>query len=166
MRRFLASLILLCLLPLGANAHTEDVMWSVHGGLSWGWDDDAFSEFSASDSLLMLGGGIRWQTEWMPDYLSIQGELGVTADDGRWREESLDVTYGAGFATLAYGDRVRLLLRGGVSLVRVDVGGATATDSGLAGGVGLGLPMDDYKLEVHLTSIDRNINYLGFYWRF
>lgn len=165
MRRVIVSLLLLIALP-GTALAEDEWMWTVHGGTAWGWEDDIASEFTINDSVTLAGAGLRWSPGWLPRYLNFQGEAGVTVDSGEWDEQSLRVQYGALFTGLSFGDEVRLLLRGGVAGTRVSVSGATGTDTGLAGSVGLGFPLDRHKLELHLTSIDRNISYLGLYWRF
>lgn len=165
MRRVSFSLILLFCLPGAALADSE-WMWTVHGGLAWGWQDDIASEFTINDSALLSGAGVRWSPDWSPSYLNFQAEAAASLDSGEWQGETLRMQYGALFTGLRLGDPLRLLLRGGVATTRVDVSGATGTDTGLAGSIGLGFPMDNHKLELHLTSIDRNISYVGLYWRF
>jgi hypothetical protein len=141
--------------------------WSVNVGTAYAWEDDAFSNLESDEFAGYLSGTWGWGPAFLPDWIGVEAELGTTVSDGTWLGEDWSMISGAGYLTTSLGsDSLYLKLRGGVSSNRADVGGFTATETGLAGSIGLGFKAFGQPLELHLTAIDSDVNAITLHWQF
>ena len=141
--------------------------WSINGGIAYAWDESAFRDFESSDVAAYLSGSWGVGPGFLPQWMGVEAELGLTASDGRWLGEQWSMYSGAAYLTTYTGsERLYIKLRGGVSSNRVEIGGVAASDSGLAGSMGIGFLLFDQPMELHFTAVDRNVNTLTLHWRF
>lgn len=162
-------LVFLFAVPAVQAGETGDLrdFWSINGGIAYAWDENAFREFDADDAAAYLSATLGAGPRFMPDWMGVETELGLTVMDGRWLDQRWSMYSAAVYLSLYTGsDRFYLKLRGGLSSNRVDIAGFTGSDTGLAGGVGLGFPLFGRPVELHLTAVDRNVNTLTLHWRF
>jgi hypothetical protein len=141
--------------------------WSINGGIAYAWDEAAFQDFESSDVAAYLSGSWGAGPGFFPDWMGVEAEIGLTVSDGRWLGERWSMHSAAAYlSTYTGSERLYFKLRGGLSSNRVDIGGFTGSDTGLAGGVGIGFLLFDQPLELHFTAVDRNVNTLTLHWRF
>jgi hypothetical protein len=169
----LASLFFLaCAITIPAAAQEGDAsglrdFWSINGGIAYAWDEHAFHDFESGGVASYLSGGWGTGLGFMPDWMGVEAELGLTATDGRWLGERWSMYSAAAYlSTYTGSERLYVKLRGGLSSNRVDIGGFTGSDTGLAGSIGLGFLLLDQPLELHFTAVDRSVNTLTLHWRF
>ncbi|MCP1728313.1 hypothetical protein J2T60_002313 [Natronospira proteinivora] len=162
----LALLTLLLAAPLQAEDDRRD-FWSIHGGFAYVWDDHAFNDFDASNVASYLGGTWGFAPEPFADWLGVEAEFGLTPTDGSWQGRDWSAASASTYFSAYWGrERLYLKFRGGLAANYVDVEGVTDSDVGIAAGVGLGFKLFDQPLELHVTSIDSNINTVTLHWRF
>jgi len=104
--------------------------------------------------------------------IGVQAEFTTTANDGTYAGLPAPYVYDVTVNTQAiYGafrtaGPVYLIAKAGVLRKQLDVGSDSTTDSGLAGGVGIGLSVGVAQLELEYTLVDQDTSYASLGVRF
>ncbi|MDQ2070273.1 hypothetical protein [Natronospira bacteriovora] len=166
---FIACLLLAVPRAEAANDSGPDQrdFWSLNFGIAYAWDEHAFRDFNGNDVATWLSGGWGGHFGFMPDWMGMEAELATTVTDGSWLGEDWSMISGAFYlSTYTGSERLYLKLRGGLSSNRVKIGNYTGSDTGLAGGAGIGFQFLGQPLELHFTAVDGDVNTLTLHWRF
>ncbi len=114
-----------------------------------------------------INAGVTIGKEWSVGAgdIGVQGEFTTTINDGSF--VAFPYVYDVSINTQAvYGafrtaGPVYLIAKAGLLREEVDIGGYSSTDTGLAGGIGLGFSLGVAQLELEYTMVEQDVSYLS-----
>lgn len=112
--------------------------------------------------------GVLIGAEWgvVAGDVGIQAELTTTLDDGAYFGNDVTIDTQAIYGAFRTAGPVYLIAKAGVLREEVEVGPFSDTDSGLAGGVGIGFSLGIAQLELEYTVVEQDVSYLSLGVRF
>ena len=121
-----------------------------------------------------VNAGVLIGKEWgvVAGDIGVQAEFTTTINDGTFVGGPYPYVHDVSIDTLAvYGafrtaGPVYLIAKAGVLREEVDIGGISESDSGLAGGIGIGFSIGVAQLELEYTQIEQDVGYASLGVRF